>query len=367
MKAKIQTMIVIVLALAGLASSASAQYVGPGYGPPPAQTVGSGLQAGVTVSGTAETILFELDGDDAATQTFLSFTNVAVPAKQVTFKTRTDGTPEFEVSATDGTTAGIVTLSYGGFEIRTTGAVATDYNFHLADTFGTFLTFTNIGDSAKTITVAQDSSSPSLTTVVTNGTRTVTLLQNAFGFQQSISGFGLTGLLSVGSAQTGIEATSGSGSFSGSYYIYDTSARETIRTSSDGGGGFDSLRWSKKLLVDNTATFFLRAGIDDDSIAFVTVHYAATAETGTEQQVIGGTAYLTLTFDDGVRSCSAIIEDNEISTTTAGTITFTLTCDTSGGNFDLLATVDSSLDVAPRLVYEAVSKTNTINTSLVAF
>lgn len=256
----------VVLALALLPTSALAQYTSPGYGaPPPTGTITAGniddsLNAGITVTGSAETILFKLDGASAATQTFLSFTNVATPTRNTVFNTGTTssvanlivtnisriasmelnaasgaGNLRARFNVTDGSNSGVLTVDDGTSSFVQTGNVgASTGTLSIgASVFGvsftgsgigtplldlqdsaanTFLSFTNVATPANVITFAQDSSVPSQTTTVTSGvTGTVTQVVDATAGTPS-----MTTTVTDGTALANVSLGSNSASMSAS-------------------------------------------------------------------------------------------------------------------------------------------------------
>lgn len=110
-----------------------------------------------------------------------------------------------------------------------------------------------------------------------------------------------------------------------------------------------------KTLIDATAVNFVQVSVASNSSAYVDITYGVEAQNGTDWQVTGGTAHVAIVNKAGTETCSAITEVGEVTQASLGTLTATITCDTSptnGINFQMNA--DSSLNVAPTMVYRVL-------------
>lgn len=130
---------------------------------------------------------------------------------------------------------------------------------------------------------------------------------------------------------------------SSSGLFYDSSGVQ-IRS---GGVIRDYQSAGSRAINDNSTTPFFQVGLESKQVMTVAIDYSIEADNDTDMQVIGGTAHVSIYNNNGTEVCSTITELGEVSAMSAGTITATLTCDTSPTDaviFEILS--DSSLTAA---------------------
>lgn len=100
-----------------------------------------------------------------------------------------------------------------------------------------------------------------------------------------------------------------------------------------------------RTLTDATATTIFQIAIADANMVTLAVDYHVRASNATpDYQAIGGTFYVSIVNKGGTETCSTVTEAGEQSAVSAGTITFTATCDTSPANaVNIQVNSDSSL------------------------
>jgi hypothetical protein len=169
-------------------STASFSATGNNSSGSPTKSYSVGASAGTShqfdflVSGSAATqTITGLFNAAAASNTFLTFTNVATPANVISF-IQDSSLPYWAVNTEDGTRLVSFSQSNGAFAATSSGQPGMNFSLNLLgdNASNNFLTFTDATTPAKVITMAHDSSAPSLTTTVTNGTLTSTVEQGYY-------------------------------------------------------------------------------------------------------------------------------------------------------------------------------------------
>lgn len=131
--------------------------------------------------------------------------------------------------------------------------------------------------------------------------------------------------------------------FTNSGIYYDTTANDAVTLAK--GGIQRELVTGDRTLTDATATTIFQVAIADANMVTLAVDYHVRASNATpDYQAISGTFYVSIVNKGGTETCSTVTEAGEQSAVSAGTITFTATCDTSPANaVNIQVNSDSSL------------------------
>jgi hypothetical protein len=147
-------------------------------------------------------------------------------------------------------------------------------------------------------------------------------------------------------------------------FSYNTTANDALVTSK--GGVARTVVTGDRTLTDATATTIFQIAIANAEVTNLQVHYSVTAVNGTpDYQGITGTFYVSIVNKSATETCSTITEAGETSAVSAGTITFTATCDTSPANaVNIQVNSDSSL-TTPTIVGQFIIHRSGIGTGAI--